>query len=145
MIKEQAIIVDIDGTLANIEHRIHHLRKQRPSWKDFFEAMSHDKVHEWCRLITNNLPVKKILVSGRPNNYETATREWLKINDIQYDELWMRASGDHRPDVIVKKELYEQHIAPKYEVVFVVDDRAGVVQMWRELGLVCLQCDVGDF
>lgn len=57
----------------------------------------------------------------------------------------MRPAGDYRPDQIVKRELYEAHIAGQYDVLFCVDDRNSVVAMWRELGLTCLQCAEGDF
>jgi hypothetical protein len=59
--------------------------------------------------------------------------------------LKMRAAGDKRSDDIVKREIYEQKIAPWRTVVAVFDDRNKVVNMWRELGLLCLQVYPGDF
>ncbi|MGH7203736.1 MAG: AAA family ATPase, partial [Candidatus Levyibacteriota bacterium] len=53
---------------------------------------------------------------------------------------------DFRKDAVVKKELYETHISGKYEVLFVLDDRDQVVEMWRkDLGLPCFQVDYGNF
>ena len=57
----------------------------------------------------------------------------------------MRKKGDHRKDSIVKKELYEEHIKNRYEVLCVFDDRNQVVDMWREEGLLCCQVYYGDF
>jgi hypothetical protein len=57
----------------------------------------------------------------------------------------MREAGDSRKDSIVKQELYERHIKPSYDVFVVLDDRNQVVDMWRSLGLVCLQVAPGDF
>jgi hypothetical protein len=57
----------------------------------------------------------------------------------------MREAGDSRKDSIVKQELYEKHIEPSYDVFVVLDDRNQVVDMWRSLGLVCLQVAPGDF
>jgi hypothetical protein len=57
----------------------------------------------------------------------------------------MRKEGDHREDSVIKKEIYLKDILPKNEVLFIVEDRLSVVKMWRSLGLVCLQCDWGDF
>lgn len=34
--KPDCIIFDIDGTLANIDHRLHHLEGFNPNWKSFF-------------------------------------------------------------------------------------------------------------
>lgn len=59
--------------------------------------------------------------------------------------LCMRASLDYRKDFEVKKEIFENKIRDFFQVLFVVDDRQQVVDMWRNLGLVCLQCDYGDF
>ena len=61
-----------------------------------------------------------------------------------YKKLVMRKTGDYRKDSIVKREMFEEHIEGKYNVLFVLDDRNQVVDMWRkELGLTCLQCNYG--
>jgi hypothetical protein len=57
----------------------------------------------------------------------------------------MRKYGDFRQDSIVKQEIYEQLIAPDYDILCVLDDRQQVVDMWREIGLTCLQVAPGDF
>lgn len=45
-----------------------------------------------------------------------------------------------------KKELFEAHIARKFYIEFVLDDRDQVVDLWRnELGLTCFQVNYGDF
>lgn len=138
---QRAIIVDLDGTLANVEHRIHHVRGAgKKNWKKFFEEMSKDEHMEWCRFLTNNLPTTVILLTGRPADYENVTREWLKAKEVKYDILLMRSSGDFRPDTVVKKEIYEARVKDFFDILFVVEDREAVVKMWRDLGLVCLQC-----
>ena len=57
----------------------------------------------------------------------------------------MRKNGDFRKDFIIKKEIYEKFIKPKYEVLFVLEDRDQAVKMWREEGLTCLQVAPGNF
>jgi hypothetical protein len=57
----------------------------------------------------------------------------------------MRKSGDYRKDYEVKKEIYETYIKDKFNVLCVLDDRQSVVDMWRSLGLTCLQVNYGDF
>ena len=37
------IIFDIDGTLLNIQHRVHHLHKTPPDWKSFNSSMGGDR------------------------------------------------------------------------------------------------------
>ena len=56
----------------------------------------------------------------------------------------MRPAKDNRKDFIVKQEIYENYIKPKYEVLFCLEDRTHIAQMWRSLGLVCLQCSNDD-
>lgn len=70
---------------------------------------------------------------------------WLEANNIGYHELLMRNKDDNRKDSIIKKELFDKHIRGRYDVMFVLDDRNQVVEMWRSLGLKCLQVENGDF
>jgi hypothetical protein len=58
----------------------------------------------------------------------------------------MRADGDSRGDVIVKKEIYDLFIKGKYNVMLAIDDRKKVCRFWREdLGIPVLQLDDVDF
>ena len=56
------------------------------------------------------------------------------------------ATGDMRfmPDEILKKRMLDKFVDID-DVLFVVDDRNKVVDMWRDLGLVVLQPMPGDF
>jgi hypothetical protein len=56
----------------------------------------------------------------------------------------MRKDGDFRADYIVKQEILDAHI-PKDRVLFVLDDRQQVVDMWRRNGLMCFQVAEGNF
>ena len=84
-------------------------------------------------------------MSGRSSEFRAHTERWLQANNIRYSELHMRAEGDQRKDSIVKRELFDAHVRGKWNVSFVLDDRQQVVDMWRGLGLVCLQVAPGDF
>ena len=44
------------------------------------------------------------------------TERWLVRHEITYDALYMRRAGDRRKDTIVKREIYEGHIASAYTV-----------------------------
>lgn len=146
MSKDEAIIVDLDGTLADITKRQEHLQAKK-DWKRFFEGIPNDKINSWCQKIIEKFRTdhKILIVTGRPRDYETTTIAWLDKFGVKYDEIFFRKAGDFRSDDIVKREIYHGHIIKRYNVVFVVDDRQRVVNMWREEGLVCLQCDRGDF
>lgn len=145
--KKKAIIVDLDGTLANIQVRRKFLEGKKKDWKGFNSTIMTDTLNQWCREIMVHMQsnYRIIIVSGRIDTLKTETIQWLQKFDVPYDDLFMRQDLDYRDDRIIKKEIYQDLIAPDYEVLFVLDDRAKVVDMWREEGLVCLQCDPGQF
>jgi hypothetical protein len=140
----KTIIVDLDGTLADVRHRLSHVQTPgRKDWKAFFAGMDLDPLNVWCRelmVAMKNAGFGIAIVSGRPDEYEEVIVNWLKQYDIPYDALHLRRHGDRRPDNVVKRQILQNHFNKK-EILFVVDDRASVVQMWRSEGLVCLQCN----
>ena len=137
------IICDLDGTLA-------HMVNRGPfDWAKVGGDEPDFEVWEILLRYRNVMPVSHqmevILLSGRDSICKDKTMEWLGLFDIPYDKLYMRKKGDMRKDSIIKRELYEKHIKGKYNVQFVLDDRNQVVEMWRSLGLKCLQVAEGDF
>ncbi len=143
-----AIIVDLDGTLCDVEHRVHHVKQKPKNWHAFNSAMDEDKSYFWCiELIAamKDRGYKIIFVTGRDEDYRPNTEAWLKKHLIDYDFLFMRKAKDHREDSDVKEEIYHTMIEKTAQVLFVVDDRKSVVERWRKIGLTCLQPAPGDF
>lgn len=147
MQRTKAFIIDLDGTLCDTRHRQHFMTQKDKDWKSFYEGLVTDPVNPWCYSILHAIKPYRaiILVSGRPDTYKLKTIEWLNKHDINYDRLHMRKEGDFRKDSIVKEEIYRRDIEPLFEVECCIDDRKQVVDMWRSIGLTCLQCDVGNF
>lgn len=142
----KAIIVDLDGTLCNVDHRLHFVRDKRKNWNKFFLELVNDPINVWCHEIIKRFSDYQILlVSGRPEDHRDITEQWLEEKGIEYKSLHMRKTGDFRKDDIVKTEIYNSFIKDNYDVLFTIDDRKQVVDMWRSLGLVCLQCAEGNF
>jgi len=134
----KALIVDIDGTLAYMIDRTPF---------EYHKAIG-DGVHYHILDIVKKYKAddyRIILLSGRDEDCKDVTLEWLMTNDIPYDDLFMRTNKDNRRDSIVKRELFDANVKDKYNILFVLDDRNQVVQMWRELGLKCLQVAEGSF
>lgn len=133
----EAIICDIDGTLAHMDGR---------SPYDESGVLS-DKPDDQIIKLVNFLSGdrKIILMSGRHDSCKGDTVEWLGNHGVIYDKLFMRKTGDDRKDWIIKYELFNENIRGKYNVSFVLDDRNRVVDMWRRIGLKCLQVAPGDF
>lgn len=143
---DEIAIFDIDGTLADISHRQHHLLRKRKNWPAFFEAMRHDKAVRSIVRLCNCLfdsGVTIVLCSGRNESHRETTVDWLQREGVRYHELRLRRDGDMRSDVIAKREMLAG--IEKDKVLFVVEDRSRVVEMWRQQGLVCLQCAPGEF
>lgn len=135
----RAVIFDIDGTLA--------LRGDRDpyAWDQVGQDHPNTAVVELAHtLIVANRHVL-VVVSGRDEVCRPQTEKWLTDHEIFYDVLLMRPRKDNRKDSIIKRELYEQHIAGRYDVAFTVDDRQQVVDTWREMGLTCMQVAPGQF
>lgn len=136
-----AIICDIDGTLALLGERD---RYNPTTGEDLLNLPVANilKVYAHQTLF----PVELIIMTGREEKYRKVTEEWLQKNDItHYKNLFMRRNNDYRKDFLVKKEIYEEKIKEKYEILFVLEDRDQVVKMWREEGLTCLQVAYGSF
>ena len=136
--KEECIIVDVDGTLAHIVDRNPY---------DASRAMN-DELDDAVSVITGmaySHGYKVIILTGRNAEHRQVTEDWLELMGVPYDELYTRAEGDTRKDSIIKEELFRAHIEPRFNVKFVLDDRNSVVDMWRSIGLKCLQVDYGDF
>jgi predicted kinase len=133
-----AILVDIDGTMALMDGRgpyeTEKAASDLPNWPilELVEAMA--------------VYAKIIYMSGRDAKFRNLTLDWLSKWGVSYDGvLHMRPEGDTRNDSIVKLELFNTHIRDKFNVKFVLDDRDRVVEMWRKLGLTCLQVAYGNF
>ena len=153
MNNKNTVIFDLDGTLANIDVR----RKlaTKPNGKldwDVFHNPSNIK------LDVPNEPVVKmaelfaengfniVIFSGRTDKTERRTRSWLSNNRVPFHKLVMRPhkTMNFVPDEILKKDMLDKHIDID-DIFMVVDDRQKVVDMWRDLGLTCVQVAPGDF
>jgi hypothetical protein len=151
-------IFDIDGTLADLTHRRHHVEKSPKNWPAFHAGAPDDKpIKHICALARRlywaardddlGLPYEVVLMTGRHENLRAATERWLhEVAHLPFvGPLYMRADGDFRDDSIVKLELLQRLRVDRYEPIMAFDDRDRVVKMWRENGVPCLQVAPGDF
>ncbi len=139
-VSKSIVIVDIDGTIADVRHRLHHIKGPRKkNWKAFFEAMDRDTPIE--AIIEQVHELEKdhdiIVVTGRPDHYRRRTEKWLLKHGIRYLRLFMRPDGDHRPDYTVKAEVLREF--SKGQIVLAIDDRGPVCDMWEQNGIRCIR------
>jgi hypothetical protein len=144
--KKNIIIADLDGTIALIDHRRPMVTNGNRDWAAFHAACVDD---------TPNVPVISLLremydvgyiiniFSGRNDVVREETEQWLRDHEVPHDSLIMRQQGDHTRD----EELKRSWITPglRDQVLFILDDRDRVVNMWRDEGFTCMQVAPGDF
>lgn len=138
------VICDIDGTLCDISDRLHLVKgTDKKDWDAFFANIPNDKprmdVIRMIQVLSQRFNI--VLVSGRPEDYKKETIQWLENNNVPYETLIMRKSGDRRDDTIVKQEILDSYFR-KDQIEFVFDDRPRVIRMWRSNGLTTI--DVGE-
>lgn len=139
----KTVVIDLDGTLADITHRLPLVQRKNKDFDSFYAAVGGDTVNAWCREIMSRfwcVGYEVVIVSARRANTETATRKWLTDNKVNFSQLrLLRADGDNTPDQILKMNWLAQYGADN--ILFVIDDRQKVVDAWRAAGVVCLQCN----
>ncbi len=139
------VIFDLDGTLADIEHRRHHVVKPNRNWKAFYEECINDEpkteIIKLCNILHRTHFIR--IWSGRSTAVMGQTKEWLKKYKVKYNELLMRPEGDYTPDEKLKEGWL--NVIGSSTVFLVFDDRNKVVDMWRRHGITCCQVAPGDF
>lgn len=136
----ECILCDIDGTLAKIVDR-----SPYANGDEYHKDVPRESTRFLLQIIYHTTDLKTILLSARDEKFRPETEAWLETHGIDFDELIMRKEGDVRNDALIKEELLEEKILPRFNVLLVFDDRDRVVQMWRDKGLDCFQVDYGSF
>lgn len=134
-----AVIFDMDGTLCDttsIQHLIegadkdfaafHAASADCPPRPDVVEAARAH--HERGRAV--------VVVTSREFIWRDLTLDWLVRHGVPYDALHMRIVGDYRKDVVVKTEILQQVTADGFTVLEAWDDKAAVLDLWRDHGIV---------
>lgn len=158
--KQKAIICDIDGTIADPTHRLHHMQVRPKRYNEFHGSADRDLPIQITIDIVRRLWVDGeydvLFVTGRPEKIRQVTLNWLTEHTpfktlpslpegVDGWMLFMRETDDKRKDEVVKREIYEKHIEPHYDVKLVLEDRRSVYKMWRDLGLLTFAVAEGDF
>lgn len=143
------VVFDLDGTLALCAHRQHYLERQPKDYDAFYAACVDDAlcVPVLRALMAHwNMGHRVEIWSGRSDQVMVETIDWLERHGIHPGFLArMRRTGDHRPDVVLKREWLREARADGGAPNLVYDDRDAVVAMWREEGITCFQVAPGPF
>jgi phosphoglycolate phosphatase-like HAD superfamily hydrolase len=133
-------VFDIDGVVADVRHRLHHLGRHR-SWRAFFDAAVHDPLlPEGARLVGDLAREHDVVwLSGRPDWLRRVTQDWLAEHELPGRELYLRPGGDYRPAPQFKVEIL-QKLARRGIAAFVDDDEK-VVQAALTAGFPAVLAD----
>jgi len=167
------VIFDLDGTLANIEHRVHLITNEDSKdndWDKFYRLCTDDKpivpLIDLCSKMVEDAGFFVEIWTGRSDSVRKSTIKWLehhaiRVNDhpehpdyppehriqknFYYAILRMRQDGDYRPDHEIKEEWLSEPSATGLQPALVFEDRSSVVNMWRKHGILCCQVAEGNF
>ena len=141
------VLCDLDGTLSDTEHRVHHIRRERPDYDAFFAASGEDEPIAPVISLVNALALaghEIHIITGRREDTREITEAWLERHAVSYKRLLMRGFADDTPDHVLKRQWFEADY-DLANVLLALEDRNSVVAMYRELGVTCLQVAEGDF
>jgi hypothetical protein len=138
------LIVDLDGTVADCDWRLHHIKNKPKNWKAFFAGISQDQsIEPLAEIIANlyfNSLCRVIYCTGRPENFRPETERWIEIHlGGDCSHLYMRPAGDHRPDYVTKRDLLYKMREDGFAPTMAIDDKPEVCEMFKNEGLLVLQ------
>lgn len=132
------VMFDIDGVLADCEHRLHYLKE-----KDYDSFYSKEEMlKDWpissgvglLKNLYNGGYAAVVFVTGRPYRTEEWTRGWLKnvvrFENAEFATILMRKDHDYRPSDVVKVEAIKKYLEEnpyRREVLFIDDDPKNVI------------------
>lgn len=138
-------VIDIDGVVADVRHRLHHVERRPKDWGAFFAAAPEDPLLEAGATVVRELAdvCSIVWLTGRPSALRAATQAWLKAQGLPVGTLLMRRGRDFRPSAVAKLE-HLQRLRQTGEVHIVVDDDQTVLAAAREAGFAVLRANWMD-
>ena len=135
-------VIDLDGVVADVRHRLHHVSGKRRDWDAFFDGIAADAVLPEGRAVVDRLATDHEIVylTGRPERTRGATDEWLARHGLPRGQVIMRPEGDRRPARLLKPRLLRS-LAADRQVAVVVDDDAEVCAALQRSGWPVLHAD----
>ena len=136
MTEERPVAVfDVDGVVADVRHRLHHLSRRPKNWPGFFAAAGRDPALDIGVQLAREYAEGHRLVwlTGRPEHLRPVTERWLATHGLPVAELLMRPAHDRRPARHFKADQLAS-LGGTGQVAVVVDDDPEVVAYLGEKG-----------
>ena len=140
--RETIAVIDIDGVVADVRHRLPHLERPRPRWDLFFAAAAADPLLAVGAELVTDLAARHAIVwlSGRPEQLRALTRDWLAEHGLPPGRLELRGPNDRRPAAEMKLERLRD-LARDFGIGAVIDDDPRVVEVLQAAGLPVVLAD----
>ena len=133
---KKIILCDIDGTIANNDHRQHFLQGKK-DWDGFFSELINDEpIVRIIKKINAYHDAGKniIFLTGRPERFRYSTTLWLKENFEFEFKLLMRKDSDYRNKLEVKEEIFNENFSSN-DIECIFDNDKDLIKMWNEKGI----------
>jgi hypothetical protein len=142
----RAVVVDIDGVLADAKGRQHHLWDSR-DWDAFFDACGDDPVVDEVRTLLSLLDATLVvlLVTARPLRVRELTVSWLDDHGLRWDLLVMRPSDEYAPAATFKRDVVDELREEGFELELAMEDDPRNRAMYMEAGVPCLYVHSGYY
>ncbi len=128
-------VIDIDGVLADVRHRLRFLQLRPKDWGGFFQAAPEDPPLgpglDAARRLAEVYEV--VYLSGRPEWCRVDTVAWFGRHGLPPGELYLRPPGDFRPARVMKVERLRA-LHRRAPVAVLVDDDEDVLDAARAAG-----------
>lgn len=121
-------MLDVDGVVADVRHRLHHLASRPKNWDAFFAGAAADPPLARGVELASRLSADHDVVwlTGRPERLRQVTGDWLLHQELPAGPLHMRANGDFRPAREIKLAVLFS-LAATRSIAIMVDDDPAVV------------------
>ena len=136
-------VIDLDGVLADVRHRLHFLESKPKDWEGFFAGIPADPVLAEGRAVVDRLAGdhELIYLTGRPSSTRKETQAWLDLHGFPRARLIMRSGRDRRPARQTKPALLRELTADGRAVGVIVDDDPQVCDALERGGWPVLRAD----
>jgi hypothetical protein len=125
-------VIDIDGVVADVRHRLRFLDQRPKDWDGFFAAAEHDLPLETGirRVMELTEGHDVVWLTGRPERLRKVTTAWLGSHGLPSGPMHMRGNRDRRPARTFKLGQIRK-LAAEGIVAVIIDDDPAVVAALR--------------
>jgi hypothetical protein len=133
-------VIDLDGVLADVGHRLHHLERRPKDWAAFFACLDDDPLLPEGLAVARRLSEahRVVYLSGRPERTRARTQAWLERHDVPPGRVLLRGDRDRRPARVLKVGVLRR-LAARADVAVLVDDDPQVCVAARAAGFTVLE------